>query len=87
MEREIENVENRFRNKLSPFKAAAHVLKQLSMLGPDEVNAESIYSYIKATGLDDIVEKNVEWFIKAAQVIDKKIDDDTFNIEEEISKI
>lgn len=87
MEREIENVENRFRNKLTPFRMAAHVLKQLSMLGPDEVNAESIYSYIKSTNLDDIVEKNVDWFIKAGQAIDKKIDDKTFNIEEEISNL
>lgn len=78
----VEDIQNRVRNKLTPFKLVADLIDFLS---DESVDKNQIISYFKDAKLKSTILQNIDWFIKMGATLDLYINDPTFDIEKEIS--
>lgn len=77
----VEDIQNRVRNRLTPFQLAANLIDVFSNEDEDK---SQIISYLKDSNLKNVIMQNIDWFIKMGAVLDLYINDPTFDIEKEI---
>ena len=77
----VEDIQNRVRNRLTPFQLAANLIDIFSNKDEDK---SQIISYLKDSNLKSVIMQNIDWFIKMGAVLDIYINDPTFDIEKEI---
>ena len=77
----VEDIQNRVRNRLTPFQLAANLIDVLSNEDEDK---SQIISYLKDSNLKNVIIQNIDWFIKMGAALDLYINDPTFDIEKEI---
>lgn len=79
----VEDIQNRVRNRLTPFQLAANLIDVLSNEDEDK---SQIISYLKDSNLKSVIIQNIDWFIKMGTVLDLYINDPTFDIEKAIRR-
>ena len=77
----VEDIQNRVRNRLTPFQLVANLIDVLSNEDEDK---SQIISYLKDSNLKSVIIQNIDWLIKMGAVLDLYINDPTFDIEKEI---
>ena len=78
----IEDIQNRVRNHLVPFKIVIDILELIR--DGDQNNLDKLIEYIKKTDLPKNARKQIDWFISLGAAMDIKINDKNFNVEEYI---
>lgn len=78
----IEDIQNRVRNHLVPFKIAIDILGLIR--DGDQNELDKLIEYIKKTDLPKTAQKQINWFISLGAAMDIKINDKNFNVEEYI---
>ena len=82
MTQPIEDIQNRVRNHLVPFKIAIDILELIR--DGDQNELDKLIEYIKKTDLPKNGRKQIDWFISLGAAMDIKINDKNFNVEEYI---
>ena len=77
----VEDIQNRVRNRLTPFQLAANLI---DIFSNEDEDKSQIISYLKDSNLKSVILQNIDWFIKMGAVLDLYINDPTFDIEKEI---
>ena len=77
----VEDIQNRVRNRLTPFQFAANLIDVFSNENEDK---SQIISYLKDSNLKNVIIQNIDWFIKMGAALDLYINDPAFDIEKEI---
>ena len=78
----VEDIQNRVRNHLVPFKIAIDILELIR--DGDQNELDKFIEYIKKTDLPKNARKQIDWFISLGAAMDIKINDKNFNVEEYI---
>ena len=78
----VEDIQNRVRNHLVPFKIVIDILELIR--DGDQNNLDKLIEYIKKTDLPKNARKQIDWFISLGAAMDIKINDKNFNVEEYI---
>ena len=78
----VEDIQNRVRNHLVPFKIAIDILELIQDGNQNEL--DKLIEYIKRTDLPKNARKQIDWFISLGAAMDIKINDKNFNVEEYI---
>ena len=85
----IEDIQNRVRNHLSPFQTAIDYLNLLKKASykNDDAYIKSLVKYIQTTDLINTAQEKINWFISLGAAMDRKINDETFDVEQYISEM
>ena len=78
----VEDIQNRVRNRLSPFKVAADLIKDIC----DDNKKDVLIAYLKEANFSEILNKQIDWFIRMGATLDLYINDPSFDIEKEMNK-
>ena len=75
----VENIQNRVRNKLGPIQILNDIC-DLTLKGTNSLE------YIKTSNIVDIVQQSIQDLIDIAAECDKKIDDESYDVWENVLK-
>lgn len=80
--KEAENIENKIRNKVSPFQLIADIIDELNKEEGHTDKVDDILFYLKKANMGELIKNNIDWLIRMGRTLDKYIDNKYFDIVE-----